>query len=417
MTEQPAFEPTPTSSAPIYRAEQASDGTWTIHDVPVFAAHSEELADGRTRDFSAGWLRRALERGLTRQAEGYLPPLHVGHHGSEPVEAAGKFRLVRVGPIRHGGQVVQALFADLVGVTPETFGQIRRGGLSYRSVEILDVNEPEIDSLALLDDEVPFFRFPLLRVADTGGAAAVYAAHAGPVLAYSATGHRAATLTRFQEQTMTTPTETATRAAEEPAAQPKKAAAAEDLLAQIFNLLKAYMDMAMAPEDSPAPVEQPAEPMQAAAAPVEQPVPDLAAEGKFSALAARLAKLERTLAERDLELRVDREASALVTAGYSAPQVEAFRGAARDHGLQAALAFASGLRLMGPSDPPTHWTGELRPEAVDAPEVSAFAARGAAALAQARDLHASWKRTKSPLPFATYHEVNTTDCTDYLANR
>ena len=149
-----------------YRAEQASDGTWTIYDVPVFASHTDDRGHEDV-EFSSRWLKKALRKASIRADEGYLPPLHVRHHGDpEGVTAAGKFRLTRLGTIDHGGEKVTALFADLVGVRPKVYEAIRRGELSYRSVEILDVDVPEIDSLALLDDEVPFFRFENLRIAE-----------------------------------------------------------------------------------------------------------------------------------------------------------------------------------------------------------------------------------------------------------
>ena len=45
-------------------------------------------------------------------------------------------------------------------------------------------------------------------------------------------------------------------------------------------------------------------------------------------------------------------------------------------------------------------------EAPDAPEVSKFAAQGPEALALARDLHASWKKTGSDVPFEDYYQIN-----------
>ena len=256
---------------PRYRAAQATDGTFTIFDVPVFAAHTEEREDGREIDFGTSWLNGALATAQRRQAEGYMAPLHVSHHGEGNVEAAGKFRMTRVGPILHDGQEVDALFADLVGVRPEIFQRIMRGELSYRSVEILDVNRQEIDSLALLDDEVPFFRFPLLRVAvdrtphsSIGGDAQVTRSSGSPALCYQARGAGTVVAFKFMEKKMPEPT-TGQAVATDPT---KKNASAEQLLMQIFSLIQ----QAMGPQG-----QQPEPNGQQPGVPPQQPVAPMAA--------------------------------------------------------------------------------------------------------------------------------------------
>lgn len=194
--------PTPAQAPdPIrYRAEQAADGTWSVYNVPIFSAHEEKLRDGTVRKFDRAWLEGALRAALVRQAEGYLPPAHVRHHdlrGGRPdaetgVEAAGYVRMTRVGSLRVGGVETPTLFADLVGLRPEVYDRIRRGALPYRSVELLNVGKGEIDSLAFLDHEVPFFRYPLLRVEELQATAAP-SRPLEPV-AFSATGDRLAVL-------------------------------------------------------------------------------------------------------------------------------------------------------------------------------------------------------------------------------
>ena len=178
--------------SPSYQAEQAKDGTWTIFEVPVFAVHVDKRG-GKPLAFTLDWLKAALEKGKTRHAEGYYPPLHISHHGAEgEVEAAGKIRFTEIRPHAHGGEKIPTLFADLVGVRPDVYQRIRKGELSYRSVEILDVDSPEIDSLALLDSEVPYFRFPLLKIGSEKRA------QRSPALAYSAAGRRASVLFSFE---------------------------------------------------------------------------------------------------------------------------------------------------------------------------------------------------------------------------
>jgi len=453
-TEDASTEGAP-GAVPLYRASKAQDGTYTIFDVPIFAAHVEERADGREIDFGSDWLHGALDTARRRQAEGYMAPLHVRHHGDGEVEAAGKFRMHRVGKITHDGQEVDALFADLVGVRPEIFQRIMRGELSYRSVEILDVNRQEVDSLALLDDEVPFFRFPLLRVAvdrepsaAVGGDALItlaMSASGGPARYYTASGagRGTAALFRFKEQTMTI--EHADAKATDPTT---KAANAEQLLMQIFSMLQqamgpqaqqpeppaqapqapmAAMQPPMQPQQGPGPVEQ-QPPVQRAtpigsvmgqfnattrptSVKIETPTEnvitmDYATEGAVDGMAARMAALEAKFSAADHQNSIERRATELATRGFSAEQVSKFRGVASEHGLDGANVYAQALEDHGPSVPPAHWTGEIHGEAPDDPAVSKFAAQGPEALAKARELHSSWRRTGSTVDFETYYQIN-----------
>ena len=430
---------------PRYRADRAVDGTFTIFDVPIFASHKEERSDGREIDFGTAWLHGALDTAQRRQAEGYMAPLHVSHHGEGNVEAAGKFRMTRVGKITHDGEEVDALFADLVGVRPEVFDRISRGELSYRSVEILDVNRAEIDSLALLDDEVPFFRFPLLRVAvdrlahsPAGGDARITlarSASSGPARYYTASGagKGTATLFCFKEQAMPDP-KTGTAEASDPTT---KNAGAEQLLMQIFSMLQQALGQ-QAPElpngmagppqatagqhpQGPGPIEQRPPQMLPRATPVgmamgfeakeadittEEPKTDLAAKGAQDGMAARLAQLEIKFSAAEQQASIERQATNLATRGFSSEQVEKFRGVAAEHGLDGALVYAKALEDHGPSTPPSNWSGEIHGEAPDAPEVSKYAAQGPEALAAARDYYRSWKSTGSDVSFEEYFQSN-----------
>ena len=63
-------------AAPVYKAEQSKDGNWTVYDVPIFSVHVDQRG-GEPLVFSKSWLRKALKRAQTREAEGYYPPLHI----------------------------------------------------------------------------------------------------------------------------------------------------------------------------------------------------------------------------------------------------------------------------------------------------------------------------------------------------
>ena len=373
---------------------EAEDGTWTIHDVPIFAEHTDDRGE-ESVEFSAKWLSRALKRAKVREDEGYLPPLHVAHHGSpEDVQAAGKFRVTRMATINHGGKEVLALYADLVGVRPEFYSRIRRGELSYRSVEILDVDNPEIDSLALLDHEVPYFRFPLLRVQEGARRRAT------PVLAYSAVGRARTVLVQFAE-------EAAMPEDNKPEEEEEKMAADQALKA-IAKMLAKIADKLGVEDDDDDDEEGPEEPpVQDAAEPIEVPaVVDHEAAGAQVAMAARLEALEHKLADSERQRRVDAHAGKLGSRGYNADAVREFRSIADKHGEQAALSFAKGLDQLGPSEPPRNWAGELRTEDPDPAEVAVFAAQGPEQLEKARSLHQSWQRTASGVELGEYLMIN-----------
>jgi hypothetical protein len=197
----------PAGGPTTYRATQNPDGSWNVYDVPIFVEH----VDTRRRPalpITKAWLANALKAFRARVGEGYLPPLHVYHHLHPTGEArdtipAGHFRPKRLGQLIYEGRPRTALFADLVEIPPTVYADIRAGRLSYRSVEIHPPHFPEesaeIDSVALLPDEVPFFRLPLLRVSEAGTPSpGAYRCTNSPVRAWRALeGGAVAALLRF----------------------------------------------------------------------------------------------------------------------------------------------------------------------------------------------------------------------------
>lgn len=150
---------------PRYRTVQNPDGTWNVLNVPIMASVPEGARNNED-ELGESWLKAALKKSQQREQEGYRAPLHIGHHepdqsAAERPPMAGTFKLRRVGTIRHDGKKVPALFADLVGIPEWVFAEMKAGKLPYRSVEIFDPAKPEVNSLALLDSEVPFFRLPM----------------------------------------------------------------------------------------------------------------------------------------------------------------------------------------------------------------------------------------------------------------
>jgi hypothetical protein len=143
-----------------YRATRTAPNELTIHRVEIFCTCSRgDIA------FDDKWIASAVSKARMSEREGYFPPLHIRHHNDGgDVRAAGFFRVVGTGPITLRGSRRTAIFADLVITDQPTIEEILAKRLLYRSVEIFNVDQPSIDSLALLDYEAPFLELPLLFV-------------------------------------------------------------------------------------------------------------------------------------------------------------------------------------------------------------------------------------------------------------
>lgn len=143
-------------------SERNSLGHLVIKDVPIFV----ECSRGET-SFSQEWILQAVAKAKLAETEGYLPPLHVRHHGdNQPVRPAGFFRITKTESIRFKGKTKLAVFAELTITDPDVDSEVLTARLPYRSVEIFDVESPAIDSLALLDHEAPYLELPMLMVAE-----------------------------------------------------------------------------------------------------------------------------------------------------------------------------------------------------------------------------------------------------------
>lgn len=164
-----------------YHWSRNSDGSFNIFDVPVFAKHVRKLGmklvagkDGTPKveehviNVDEPWLNRAITINRTRFEQGkYMGSLHVRHHPSKDgevdrTESAGKFLLKYVRPMMYDGETVPVLYADFVQIPAAIFERIKAGLLPYRSIESLPPKFEEIDSIALLDTETPWFRLPML---------------------------------------------------------------------------------------------------------------------------------------------------------------------------------------------------------------------------------------------------------------
>lgn len=150
-----------------YRATWGDDGALTIHDVEIFVTCKRG-----EHDFNEEWVADAVKHAKAREAEGYLPPLHVRHHepateATNAVVSAGFFRVTGARPITFHGKRRSAIFADLIITNEDVQEEVLRKRLPYRSVEIFNVGSPAINGLALLDHEAPFLELPMLVLRDS----------------------------------------------------------------------------------------------------------------------------------------------------------------------------------------------------------------------------------------------------------
>ena len=429
------------ADGPRYRAEQANDGSWTIYNVPIFSVHTDDRG-GEPIHFDTKWLKKALKKGQLRHAEGYYPPLHIRHHGDSGVEAAGKIRFTHLANHPHGGEKIPTIFADLIGVRPEVYAKIRRGELSYRSVEILDIDTPEIDSLALLDDEVPFFRYPLLRIGQER------ARKKTPALAYRARGRGGSILFNYggpdvddQEKQDAAPgwakemlkvlmdlksgMSGAFKDADKDDDDKDFAEGDEDLLdlkQEDDDSEQKSIPTTLEPKDSDYPSTPPKpdestptvlmppkkaddeeEPEKKKQAPYEVGV----SRAAMSAVTDTIKSLRREIETLKAEQRIDKHAAKLSAAGVDESRVKRFKDNFKKHGEQAALVYAQAIQEMNPALPPRHFTGEIGySEKADPSVVSAYAQKGPEALERARSLYRSFEKTKPEMTLERYLQIN-----------
>lgn len=179
--------------APGYRASKNPDGTWNIHDVPVFASNKLRKVEV-TRD----WQERAVAKAQERfRAVGHIPPLHENHTGgSAKVRNLGFMVPTRVGTLKtveedEAGNLVTrdaaATYADFQRIPDADYQRIKRGELPYVSVEA-GLSDHELHSAALLPN-APAIKTPPIAIASEEAATLV--------AAYSAEGGTVRTTMRF----------------------------------------------------------------------------------------------------------------------------------------------------------------------------------------------------------------------------
>ena len=445
-----------------YTAEfDATDGTYTIKDVPIMA----ELPQGARQNeavISSGWFQKAILRHqMLEKQQGYLAPVHLNHHDlGRDTPRAGFLRLSKVGSVAQNGVMVPALFADIVGLSADHFERVQANDLAYRSVEIAtwDDGGEEISSLALLSDESPWFKLPLMSVGEIVESEDSMIGSCAPLVAMQAHGkdRREMLLFRFMDKDdakMSKEQMRARRAAmlqengddngngkddddeaiklqegtEEVSAS--VAAMIADFQAQIPDLVRSYLD-GLTPgggdeviedvlDDAPLDEEVPA--------PIElqedeededekEPVPPLMevggkdrnhySEGKrmmLAELAGRVAALETTQANRqqtdDMNHLIDSATDNLRNGGWIVPDsaVVAMRQIAEDskNPRQSVEKFAESYRMHATRDPASTFAEFDGKVTGDSADVAKFAEAGPGQLERARQLAQEYDHLKA----------------------
>lgn len=151
-----------------YDASQNSDGSWNIglkKDIPIMSVVPKGARDN-SKTVDGEWMIDTVRKHkLMEKSQNYLAPIHIQHHGDgADTKQAGFLKLTRIGKLWQEGKLRDAVFASFIGVPDEIYQDIRKNKYAYRSVEIASWDKSEIASLALLSDEAPFFKLPLLNV-------------------------------------------------------------------------------------------------------------------------------------------------------------------------------------------------------------------------------------------------------------
>ena len=131
------------------------NGRYTIFDVPIFGT----FKDDKRGAVEIEDLQHVISSFNENKGEKFhYPRIHVGHHEKlENRPGAGYLdNLVLKG---------ETIFADLVEITPDIFEQIiREMKFPYVSAEY-NPDKKQITSLALLESQSPYFKYPLLSLA------------------------------------------------------------------------------------------------------------------------------------------------------------------------------------------------------------------------------------------------------------
>ena len=146
----------------LYKWRKASDGTYNIYRVPIFSIHDNSFRDYEIKEADIKSCYEKLKEG---QETGYLAPLHTFHHSWDGRDNKQVGYICNPEIVQHR-TFGMTIVTDFIGISEENFNLIKNGDYPYRSIEgFFEAGKPEnskIISLALLNDEAPFFNYSLL---------------------------------------------------------------------------------------------------------------------------------------------------------------------------------------------------------------------------------------------------------------
>lgn len=154
-----------------YDCIRQPDGKFTVRRVPLMGPLKAGKRSNKM-DVDMAWLKRCVENHLRAYADGFRPPVHIYHHFDpnrirvSEARPAGKLVVNEAAMAQFRGTPQPQLFGDLEDVPEDVVEEIRKGNLSYISVEVGNWEEPELDSVALLPDQAPHFKFPEITLRD-----------------------------------------------------------------------------------------------------------------------------------------------------------------------------------------------------------------------------------------------------------
>jgi len=143
-----------------YSWAQGPDGKYSIFQVEIFRSYEDvDGGRGKVDDDDAAQILKTFEQ---EKNSGHYPPVHVWHHNPEdPTE-----NRPRVGYFDNLQYRDGIFYADMVHISPENFQKFQDGEFPYRSSEYIPVPRPKIKSVALLQSQSPYFKFPMMFLAD-----------------------------------------------------------------------------------------------------------------------------------------------------------------------------------------------------------------------------------------------------------
>lgn len=384
---------------------------WAIRDVPFF---SELPAGTRSNEkaISKSWMESVVRRHKTLERDQkHLPPVHANHHdaGRENFRI-GFLRPTRVGRLILDGKPRWTLFGDIVRIEDSHYSLIKDLGYPYRSAEIGIGWKPEISSLALLADEAPHFKLPMLTIGEERRHFdRSFSPEQQPAVAFSEIGESAYVCFSFRgaemPKTKTKTTEVVTLNQDDDPNKDKNLQADGDpvasgiadvvkefqknLPAMVKQILEDMMPSVVRPEEG----EQPVEPELLKAqmlkamlkAKEEKPGDD-----RLVALMSKVALLEETGRQRDFaektEKLVKEKAEALRADGWHVTDESeaAMLGIAKESAV-ALETHVESFRKTMPKDPP-RTLAEAEIFSIDAPVLQKYKTQSPEILELARGL-------------------------------